>query len=131
MLELRHAVRPPLDHDADHAATGQAPAPLERDQGWTPPIVKTVAATGDGIDALAEAMEAHYAHLSASGEKVVRETARARAGFVAILRERLLAGALLRLEAERGRLDDVAARIAARQTDPYELAEELSARLRG
>lgn len=131
MLELRHAVRPPQDHDADHAATGQAPAPLERDQGWTPPIVKTVAATGDGIDALAEALEAHRTHLDTSGERRLRDTARARAGFVAILRERLLAGALARLELERGRLDEVAALIAARQADPYQLAEELSARLRG
>ena len=132
MLELRQIVRTPApDHAARHLVTGVAPPPAPAAEGWTPPIVKTVAATGDGIDALAAALEAHYAHLSASGEKVVRETARARAGFVAILRERLLAGALLRLEAERGRLDDVAARIAARQTDPYELAEELSARLRG
>jgi LAO/AO transport system kinase len=50
---------------------------------------------------------------------------------VAILRERLLAGALVRLEAEQGRLDEVAARIASREVDPYLLAEELSARLRG
>jgi LAO/AO transport system kinase len=48
-----------------------------------------------------------------------------------VLRERLLAGALERLEAEKGQLDAVAARIAAREADPYALAEELSARLRG
>ena len=66
-----------------------------------------------------------------SGERRLRDTARARAGFVAILRERLLAGALARLELERGRLDEVAALIAARKADPYQLAEELSARLRG
>lgn len=132
MLELRQVVRTPApDHEARHLVTGEPSPPLSAPEGWTPPIVKTVAATGDGIDALAEAMAAHYAHLSASGEKLARETARARAGFVAILRERLLAGALVRLETERGRLDEVAARIAARQTDPYELAEELSARLRG
>ena len=48
----------------------------------------------------------------------------------AVLRERLMAGALARLEAERGHLDEVAERIAARQADPYALAEELAARLR-
>ena len=48
-----------------------------------------------------------------------------------VLRERLLAGALARLEAEMGRLDAVAARIAAREADPYQLAEELAARLAG
>jgi LAO/AO transport system kinase len=55
--------------------------------------------------------------------------ARARAGFIALLRERLLAGALSRLEAELGRLDAVAERIADREADPYELAAELAARL--
>ena len=53
------------------------------------------------------------------------------AAFVTVLRERLLAGALERLEAELGRLDAVAGRIAAREADPWALAEELSARLRG
>jgi len=132
MLELRHAVqRPPQDHDAHHVATGQGALPGAEAQGWEPPIVKTVAATGEGLDALTAALDTHRVHLEATGERKLRDVARARAGFVAILRERLLAGALARLEAEQGRLDDVAARIAARDVDPYLLAEELSARLRG
>jgi LAO/AO transport system kinase len=132
MLELRRATqRPPPDHDVHHVATGQATPPAAEAEGWEPPVVKTVAATGEGIDALTEALDRHRAYLEASGERHRRDVARARAGFVAILRERLLAGALARLEAEQGRLDEVAARIAARQADPYLLAEELSARLRG
>jgi LAO/AO transport system kinase len=43
----------------------------------------------------------------------------------------MLAGAIARLEEELGRLDAVAARIAAREVDPYQLADELAARLRG
>jgi len=132
MLELRRATtRPPPDHDAHHVVTGEAPPPAAEDPAWEPPIVKTVAATGDGIEELAAALDRHLAHLTATGERKLRDTARARAGFVAILRERLLAGALTRLEAEQGRLDEVAGRIAAREVDPYLLAEELSARLRG
>ena len=132
MLELRRVTqRPPPEHDAQHVVTGQATPPAAEAEGWEPPVVKTVAATGEGIDALTEALDRHRAHLEATGERGRRDVARARAGFVAILRERLLAGALARLEAEQGRLDEVAARIAARQADPYLLAEELSARLRG
>jgi LAO/AO transport system kinase len=115
----------------EHLVKGGAALPAAEAQGWEPPVVKTVAATGEGVEALAEALERHRAHLEATGERRLRDTARARAGFVAILRERLLAGALARLEAEQGRLDEVAARIAAREADPYLLAEELSARLRG
>lgn len=131
MLELRHAVqRPPPDHDVRHVAAGQGTPPAAEAAGWEPPVVRTVASTGEGIDALAEALDRHRAHLDASGERRRRDVARARAGFVAVLRERLLEGALGRLEAEQGRLDEVAARIAAREVDPYLLAEELSARLR-
>ena len=93
------------------------------------PIVRTVAVNGEGIGALGEALQRHLAWMEVSGEKRVREVARARAGFIALLRERLLAGALSRLESELGRLDAVAARIANREADPYALAAELAARL--
>jgi LAO/AO transport system kinase len=132
MLELRHITRPPPpDHGAQHAIVGEITAPQAEVTDWEPPIVKTVAATGEGIDALGAALHRHFDHLATTGQRQVRDIARARAGFVAILRERLLAGALGRLEAEVGRLDAVAARIAARQADPYQLAEELAARLQG
>ncbi len=132
MLELRRTVsgRPPLEHDAAHhftaATSGPAPAP----GFWEPPIVRTVAVKDEGVAELARAIEAHRSHLERTGEKRARETARARAAFVTVLRERLLAGALDRLEAEMGRLDAVADRIASREADPYALAEELAARLR-
>jgi LAO/AO transport system kinase len=131
MLELRRSVSArPADHDAHHRfqADGDAPPPGPGD--WEPPIVRTVAPKDQGIDELLAAIDRHRAQLEASGQRKARETARARAGFVAVLRERLLAGALARLEAEMGQLDAVAERIAAREADPYALAEELAARLR-
>jgi LAO/AO transport system kinase len=134
MLDLRRAVSGrPADHDADHEpvhagcdAPFSAPAAVD----WEPPIVRTVAVKDEGVAELIAAIDRHRAHLEATGQRAVRETARARAAFVTLLRERLLAGALDRLEAEMGRLDAVAERIAAREADPYALAEELSARLR-
>jgi LAO/AO transport system kinase len=135
MLELRRTVSArPLDHDAAHRfAAGHAPAaPADGSGGeWEPPIVRTVAVKDEGIGELLDAIDRHRAHLDATGGRRAREIARARAGFVTVLRERLLAGALDRLEAETGRLDAVAERIAAREADPYALAEELSSRLRG
>jgi LAO/AO transport system kinase len=132
MLELRRTVSArPLDHDAAHRFTGGAGGgAAPPDAEWEPPIVRTVAVKDDGVDELLRAIEAHRARLDATGERQRREAARARAAFVAVLRERLLAGALERLEAEMGRLDAVAARIAAREADPYALADELAARLR-
>jgi LAO/AO transport system kinase len=133
MLEVRRIIQaPPVDHDPHHHPVDGAPAPEaanEPDGGWEPPIVRTVAVTGEGMEDLGAATQRHLSWMEASGEKRRREIARARAGFIALLRERLLAGALGRLEAELGRLDVVSARIADRQADPYALAAELAARL--
>ena len=132
MLEVRRIIQaPPPDHDHHHTTGGAPPqeAANQPDAGWEPPIVRTVAVTGEGMADLGAALQRHLGWLDASGEKRVREVARARAGFIALLRERLLAGALSRLESELGRLDAVAARIADREADPYALAAELASRL--
>ncbi len=132
MLELRRNVTArPREHDAAHRFSGEeTPPPDAPTADWEPPIERTVAVRDEGITELVRAIDAHRAHLEATGQRRARESARARAAFVALLRERLLAGALERLEAELGRLDAVAARIAAREADPWELADELAARLR-
>jgi LAO/AO transport system kinase len=115
MLELRHAVKPMSDK----------PPPEE----WEPPILKVVAAKDQGVAELLDAVARHRAFLERTGERAVRERARAAAQFLALLRERLLARALGKLTRERGKLDEVAAKIATRDADPYELADELAAQL--
>ena len=47
----------------------------------------------------------------------------------ALLRDRLLRQGLDRLEREKGRLEELSARIAERQADPYALADELARQL--
>jgi len=112
MLELRHAAQGPAKPDA---------APQ-----WEPPIVKTVALGGKGLSDLTQAIERQLAFLDSTQTRAVREAQRSRTEFLAILRERLLASALRRLEHEKGRLDDVAGRIARRETDPWSIADELA-----
>lgn len=43
---------------------------------WTPPIISTVASTGEGVGELLEALEAHREHLEASGELGARRARR-------------------------------------------------------
>lgn len=131
MLELRRstATRPPPNHDELHRTAAGEPWSPEDPRFWEPPVVKTVATRGDGVADLAEAVERHRAHLESTGMRRERDAARARSAFVALLRERLLAGALERLAGEKGHLDEIAARIAAREADPYALVDELAARL--
>lgn len=131
-LELRHAIKaPPLDHDAHHKmvrakAEARAPEPDLGPVDWEPPIQKVIAAKGTGVDELVGAIAKHHQHLIDTGEKAKREQTRAMTQFLSLLRDRLLRAGLDRLERERGRLDDVARRIAEREADPYELADELA-----
>jgi LAO/AO transport system kinase len=90
---------------------------------WKPPIVPTTAATGDGVPDLAAAIAAHGDWLERSGQRDARRRARARDEITAIavteLRRR--AGAL----PGAPRLDDLAARVAAGDLDPYAAADTL------
>ena len=134
MLELRHAVRAPADHDVHHRklkarAEGK---PVEAASGpveWEPPILKVVAARDQGLEAVVEAVVRHRAFLESSGQRAERERARARMQFLALLRDRLLESALSTLEAQKGRLDEVALAISRREADPYALADTLAQQL--
>jgi LAO/AO transport system kinase len=92
---------------------------------WKPPIVSTAAAASDraGLDDLVERIGQHQAWLDSSGELAARRQNRAReeiaAIAVAVLRERM--GALPGDQ----RMAELAARVAAGETDPYTAADEL------
>jgi LAO/AO transport system kinase len=132
MLGLRQGQRP-ADHDhAHHPLRPEGPEvrATGAEAEWEPPIVRTVALRDEGTAELAEAIERHRSHLASTEQGRARAAQRARAAFLSRLREQLLEGAVARLEEEEGRLDEIAARIAARQADPYRLADELARRLR-
>ena len=130
MIELRH-VTAPVDHDKHHRFTAASPAAARgEDYSWEPPIVRTIATRNEGFDKLAGAIEKHRQHLEADGGRLAREATRARMEFLAILRERLVKSALERIAREQGALDELAGRIARKETDPYALAEDVAARLR-
>ena len=134
MLELRSALRhPPVEHDRQHrlktrAAGKPAPPPPPSDE-WEPPILKVVAARDQGLEPVMEAVARHREFLERTGQRAERERARARMQFLALLRSLLLQSALDRLEAEKGRLDEVALAISRREADPYALAETLARQL--
>jgi LAO/AO transport system kinase len=97
---------------------------MGKDQGHEIAIVKCVASQNEGVDTLLAALDAHYAYLKQGGGLLQRETQRARSELIEVLRERLLKVALDRLRSHGARLDDLAAKIARRETDPYTVADE-------
>src|SRR5690349_6048028 len=102
---------------------GEARAPGD----WRPPIVKTVAARGEGIDEVVEALDKHRAWMEERGVLATRRTDRASREIetiaVTALRERIGD-----LHGDR-RLDALAERIVAGRLDPYRAADELVAGL--
>jgi len=87
-------------------------------------IVKCVASRNEGTADVWDAIAAHYRFLQSGQGLLQRETQRAKHELVEVLRERLLKVALDKLAQNGARLDDLALRIARRQTDPYSVADE-------
>ena len=87
------------------------------------PILKTVAATHEGIDAVADAIDQHRAYLRESGILADRERLRVESELAERLRETLFR----RLMADQppGRLDGVIQRLLTRELDPNGAVREL------
>ncbi|RAJ41462.1 LAO/AO transport system kinase [Kitasatospora sp. SolWspMP-SS2h] len=96
---------------------------------WRPPIVKTVAARGEGLDELVEALEKHRGWLAETGELDARRRRRAAQEVEAIT----LAALRARIGDLRGdqHLDTLAGQVAAGELDPYAAADRLVAELTG
>jgi LAO/AO transport system kinase len=93
------------------------------DDGWRVPIVKTVAAKGEGADQVVDELERHAAWLESSGQLTLRRRRRASDEVEAI--------ALTALRARIGDLGGsdalaaLAGRVVAGELDPYAAADEL------
>jgi LAO/AO transport system kinase len=94
-----------------------------REGAWQPPIVKTIAQTGEGVEEVVDEVDRHREWLESSGEMERRRVRRARDEIEAIavtaLRERWgdVHG--------RSELDDLAAAVVAGESNPYAAADEL------
>jgi LAO/AO transport system kinase len=95
---------------------------------WVPPVVKTVASSGEGIDRLAEAIAQMKQWLEADGRLETRRKKYWRERIVEMMRH-----ALMQQMREHGlsdaELDAHAASVVSGQEDPYRLAPELVARV--
>ncbi len=94
-----------------------------REGAWRPPVVKTVASTGEGIDNLAAEIDKHAAWLDETGELARRRGLRARHEVEAIamtaLREQWT-----EVTGDNA-LDALASQVASGEIDPYTAADRL------
>ncbi len=104
---------------------GHARPGAQEGGAWLPPIIKTIAVRGEGVEEVRDWVEQHASYLRGTGQLARREVARAAAALDHILRERLMAALLARLPA--GQLDQMVDALARRGLDPYAAADQLLA----
>jgi len=94
---------------------------------WRPPIITTVATTGEGVVDVWDAIDAHRSYLRDSGELDVRRTARLEKD----LRRALVAELARRAEQSSGedQADRVRADVIARKVDPWAAARHIAAQI--
>lgn len=89
---------------------------------WAPPIVRSVATDGSGIEELVARLEEHRGYLQQSGQGLVRRRARHELMLVASLQGRLMQAMTESLGSE---LSEMLDSIAKGAIDPYGAADEL------
>ena len=120
VLVVNKADRPGADETARDLAQMLS---LAKDQPWKPPIIRTSARSGEGLEQLAEAITKHRAWSTESGERARRRRDAARSEVLTLLRDALLRD----LEGRIGdaRVAAAVARVADRELDPYAAVDEL------
>jgi LAO/AO transport system kinase len=90
---------------------------------WVPPIVCTVATTGEGVEELWSTIASHREHLESTGGLVEKRSRRLQAELVEIVSRRLEEQARRRCQGPT--FDRLHAAVVARDTDPWSAADEI------
>jgi LAO/AO transport system kinase len=98
-----------------------------RERAWRPPILKTVASSGEGVPALADALADHARYLHESGQLATRNNRQAGSEMLALLNQALLERLQACVPAEEW--DRLVADVVERRTDPYSAATYLARRI--
>ena len=112
-----------------HRPSAPRPPRTEADGDWEPPVLATVAVTGDGVDAVVAALERHHAYLEATGRLAVRRRERLAERTKGAVERSLRHWLWTETPAEEllaQRLDDV----TAGRRSPYDVAAEIMDQVR-
>jgi LAO/AO transport system kinase len=98
-----------------------------RSDGWTPPIVRTVASEGTGVEELAVAISDYETYLKKENLAQKKSVANWLERLIEMLRDAMLEKA--RGHMSDGNMSRYAAEVAEHKRDPYTLVEEIAARV--
>ncbi len=97
-----------------------------RHDGWTPPIVKTVASDGKGVQELAAAVGEYQSYLQKDDRALQKRVENWQERLIEMLRDVMLEKA--RAQLGNGNLAAMAREVAEHKRDPYTLVEEIAVR---
>ncbi len=97
-----------------------------RHDGWTPPVVKTVASQGKGVQELAAAVAEYESYLQKENRALRKSVENWQERLIEMLRDTMLEKA--RAQLADGSIGKLAAEVAEHKRDPYTLIEEIAAR---
>ena len=126
MIHMRDASPMAGHHGAGAGPSGIDDDGEDDDEERQPPIVETVAKTGEGVDELLEVLADHAEWLETTGER----DGQARRRYADEIRTLLRADSAALVEEEleaRGGLEEYVDAVVARETDPYSVADEILA----
>ena len=98
---------------------------VEEHGDYIPPIVKTVASTGKGIEELDDAIARHRTYLEASGELVRRNRERVRIRIETMLKEKFMN----RLMMATPNFDEILDDVLRKRNNPHDAAEDVLRRV--
>lgn len=119
-LKLAHPAPRVFRH---HGKTMAVNTPTTDPAIWIPPIVKTVATEGKGINELIEAIARHAAHLDQTGDRAARDHARLQSEMELLLQEALMDRFLEHIPQEK--YSEIIEKVFRRNISPHEAVKSL------
>ena len=120
-LELAHPVRHVFQHHGKLEVVEALDEPTYN--SWIPPIQKTIATEGTGIEELAGEIARHAEHLHGSGDWAARERSRLGSELEALLQETLVMR--FRERVSKSRYEEVLEQVFQRELSPLEAVKML------
>ncbi len=120
MLALAHPTKRVYRH---HGRTMSISEPEIDPKMWIPPVIKTVATEGKGMEELAASIAKHAEHLRQSGDWTARDRARLGSEMEALLREALMDRFMEGVEQQT--YDKLVEEVVDRNISPYEAVKSL------
>jgi LAO/AO transport system kinase len=128
-VDLGRAMTPEERMAMNPGRAARAAAKSDDLTSWTPPVLRTVAAKGEGIDEVVGALDRHFRYLESSGTLGARRRARLRERVVDVVFERVRTR-LWRDDATNAWLDAQLPALEQGSTNPFAVADALLARSR-